>query len=144
MGNDLLPKGSGAHENGSTPLPAKYPRLQPILGLNFHYASIEWPTLSTIAAIMKIQIASDLHLEMHHDRVPPLADFRPVAARDVLVLAGDIGVYTHALRFIEDEARISPVIYVPGNHEYHTDWGRRATDWTGRVHHGLVHPFYAV
>ena len=96
--------------------------------LYFLLALVEWRTLSTIADIMKIQIASDLHLEMHQDRVPPLADFYPVAERDVLVLAGDIGVYTHALRFIEDEARISPVIYVPGNHEYHTDWGRRATD----------------
>ena len=71
---------------------------------------------------MKIQIASDLHLEMHHDGYPRLADSCPVVDRDVLVLAGDIGVYTHALQFIEDEAQILPVIYVPGNHEYHTDW----------------------
>ena len=100
--------------------------LDAISRLSFLLALVEWHAHSTIT-VMKIQIASDLHLEMQQDRVPPLADFYPVAERDVLVLAGDIGVYTHALRFIEDEARISPVIYVPGNHEYHTDWGRRAT-----------------
>ena len=77
---------------------------------------------------MKIQIASDLHLELHRDHLPPPEDFRPVADRDVLVLAGDIGTYTNALEFIEDEARISPVIYVPGNHEYYTNWGRKPTD----------------
>ena len=99
-----------------------------IQGLQLRYAPIEWRAHSTIAAVMRIQIASDLHLEMHNDRYPPLVDFVPVADRDVLVLAGDIGVYTQAVRFIEDEARISPVIYVPGNHEYHTNWGRRATD----------------
>ena len=77
---------------------------------------------------MKIQIASDLHLELHRNHLPPYEDFWPVADRDVLVLAGDIGTYTNALEFIESEAGISPVIYVPGNHEYYTSWGRRATD----------------
>ena len=77
---------------------------------------------------MKIQIASDLHLEGQPGHRPPPEDFVPVADRDVLVLAGDIGEYTNAIGFIKDEARTSPVIYVPGNHEYQTRWGRKATE----------------
>lgn len=89
---------------------------------------------------MRIQIASDLHLEMHREPYPPIRDFSRVADRDVLVLAGDIGTHTGALQFIEDEARVSPVILVPGNHEYYsrrthgeTDhaWGRIAKSTPG-------------
>ena len=81
---------------------------------------------------MKIQIASDLHVEMHRDNYPPIEDFRPVAERDVLVLAGDIGTHTNALRFVEDEARVSPVILIPGNHEYYSVHTRRETDYAWR------------
>ena len=42
---------------------------------------------------MKIQIASDLHLEMCSHHEPELHDFYPVEDRDVLVLAGDIGAH---------------------------------------------------
>ena len=64
---------------------------------------------------------------MRRDRYPTLADFCLVADRDEIVFVGDIGAYTHTLQFNEDEARISPVIYVPGDHDYHTEWGRGAT-----------------
>ena len=73
---------------------------------------------------MKIQIAFDLHLEKRRDYEPELHDFFPVEDRDVLVLAGDIGTYMQAWSFIEQELRRSPVIYVPGNHEYYS-WQTR-------------------
>ena len=73
---------------------------------------------------MKIQIASDLHLEMRPHYEPERHDFVPIEDRDVLVLAGDIGTYMTAWSFIEQELRRSPVIYVPGNHEYYS-WQTR-------------------
>ena len=81
-------------------------------------------TFAKAAAAMKIQIASDLHLEKRRDYEPELHDFFPVEDRDVLVLAGDIGTYMQAWSFIEQELRRSPVIYVPGNHEYYS-WQTR-------------------
>ena len=78
---------------------------------------------------MKIQIASDLHLEMRRPQpYPPIGDFSPVAGRDVLVLAGDIGVDLGAWPFIERELNRSPVIYVPGNHEYYSWQTHEDTD----------------
>ena len=73
---------------------------------------------------MKIQIASDLHLELRRGHQPEIHDFYPVDGRDVLVLAGDIGTYMNAWSFIEQELKRSPVIYVPGNHEYYS-WQTR-------------------
>ena len=72
---------------------------------------------------MKIQLLSDLHLEVH-------PEFRPVSApgADVLVLAGDIGSYQTGSLLADADfglARFSPlhgwptpVLFVPGNHEY--------------------------
>ncbi|MCY4477353.1 MAG: metallophosphoesterase [Gammaproteobacteria bacterium] len=77
---------------------------------------------------MKIQIASDLHLEMRRYNEPEIHDFYPVEDREVLVLAGDIGTYVNAWSFVEQELRRSPVIYVPGNHEYYTWQTREHTD----------------
>ena len=75
---------------------------------------------------MKIQLLSDLHLESHPDFMPS-----PAPGADVLVLAGDIGSYQtgSALEAAGDGdfglARFSPlhgwptpVLFVPGNHEY--------------------------
>ena len=81
-----------------------------------------------IPAGMKIQIASDLHLELCRDHQPEIHDFYPVDDRDVLVLAGDIGTYMNAWSFIEEELRRSPVIYVPGNHEYYSGQARECID----------------
>ena len=72
---------------------------------------------------MKIQLLSDLHLEVHpHYRPQPAPD------ADVLVLAGDIGSYQSGSRMAGDEFGLErfsprrgwpvPVVYVPGNHEY--------------------------
>ncbi len=72
---------------------------------------------------MKIQLLSDLHLEVH-------PHYRPVPApgADLLVLAGDIGSYQAGSQLADSDfglARFSPrhgwptpVLYVPGNHEY--------------------------
>lgn len=75
---------------------------------------------------MKIQLLSDLHLEANPDFMPS-----PAPGSDVLVLAGDIGSYQtgSALATAGDGdfglARFSPlhgwptpVLFVPGNHEY--------------------------
>ena len=72
---------------------------------------------------MKIQLLSDLHLEAQPDFAP-----RPAPGADVLVLAGDIGSYQKGSRLRDADfglARFSakagwptPVLYLPGNHEY--------------------------
>ncbi|WP_440106279.1 metallophosphoesterase [Acidovorax sp. BL-A-41-H1] len=75
---------------------------------------------------MNIQLLSDLHLEVHPHFVP-----EPAAGADVLVLAGDIGSYQPGSLLQDDDfglARFSPlpqyagwptpVLLVPGNHEY--------------------------
>lgn len=72
---------------------------------------------------MKIQLLSDLHLEAE-------PDFKPTQApgTDLLVLAGDIGSYQNGSQLSDHDfglARFSPrhgwptpVLFVPGNHEY--------------------------
>lgn len=72
---------------------------------------------------MKIQLLSDLHLEVHPGYAP-----RAAPDADLLVLAGDIGSYQAGSRLLDDDfglGRFSPrrgwpvpVVYVPGNHEY--------------------------
>ena len=75
---------------------------------------------------MQIQLLSDLHLEAHPQFRP-----EPVSNADVLVLAGDIGSYQDGSllegahfgleRFSplpQWGAWPTPVVFVPGNHEY--------------------------
>ncbi|WP_404301116.1 metallophosphoesterase [Alicycliphilus denitrificans] len=75
---------------------------------------------------MKLQLLSDLHLEAHPHFSP-----EPAADADILVLAGDIGSYQPGSLLPDEDfglARFSPlpqyagwptpVIFVPGNHEY--------------------------
>jgi len=73
---------------------------------------------------MKIQLYSDLHLESHPAFAP-----QPAPDADLLVLAGDIGSYQAGSALAQDPdfglARFSPrhgwptpVVFVPGNHEY--------------------------
>lgn len=74
---------------------------------------------------MKIQLLSDLHLEAH-----PHFTAQPTPGADLLVLAGDIGSYQPGSKLEDSDfglARFSPhhgwptpVIFVPGNHEYDT------------------------
>ena len=75
---------------------------------------------------MKIQLLSDLHLESNPGFAPQPAD-----RADVLVLAGDIGSYQSGSalpglgdadfglgRFSPRRGWPTPVLFVPGNHEY--------------------------
>ena len=72
---------------------------------------------------VNIQLLSDLHLEVHPHFVPI-----PAKGADVLVLAGDIGSYQTGSLLTADDFGLTrfsplhgwptPVLYIPGNHEY--------------------------
>ena len=72
---------------------------------------------------MKIQLLSDLHLEAHPHWQPT-----PSPGADLLVLAGDIGSYQGGSQLSDDDFGLTrfsprhgwptPVVFVPGNHEY--------------------------
>lgn len=72
---------------------------------------------------MNVQLLSDLHLEVHPHFVPQSAP-----GADVLVLAGDIGSYQDGSlladadfglgRFAPAYGWPTPVLFLPGNHEY--------------------------
>lgn len=79
-------------------------------------------------AHVKIQLLSDLHLEVH-----PNLHIGPAPGADLLVLAGDIGSYQPGSLLADSDfglARFSPlhgwpvpVMFLPGNHEYdHLDF----------------------
>jgi predicted phosphodiesterase len=80
---------------------------------------------------MKLQIMSDLHLEMHADRGAELIRELDPTGVDVLVLAGDIT----SARYYEDlENVFKPLarkyrhmLYVPGNHEYYKSSPKQVT-----------------
>jgi Icc-related predicted phosphoesterase len=67
---------------------------------------------------MKLQILSDLHLEMMK---PPHSWRIPETAAAVVVLAGDIGVGVSGVKWAvrETERLQKCAVYVPGNHEYY-------------------------
>jgi Icc-related predicted phosphoesterase len=70
---------------------------------------------------MRIQLASDLHLEFLAREFPGERLIAPAHAADVLVLAGDIGAGSAAVELFKDWP--VPVLYVAGNHEgYHESW----------------------
>ena len=64
---------------------------------------------------------------------------RPDASLDTLILAGDIGRHLLAREFVFREMTLSPVIYVPGNHEYYGLQNRVTVDglWKALA---AVHP----
>ena len=74
---------------------------------------------------MKIQLLSDLHLEAHPHWVA-----QPAPGADLLVLAGDIGSYQAGSLLTDSDFGLgrfsplsgwpTPVLFVPGNHEYDT------------------------
>ena len=66
--------------------------------------------------MMNIQVISDVHLEFGHFDIP-------TQDCDVLIAAGDIGVGTEGLEWLQTLE--IPVIYVAGNHEY---WGFEIND----------------
>jgi len=66
---------------------------------------------------MRLQLASDLHLELLARTWPQECQITPAPGAEVLVLAGDI---ERGLRAIERFARWPvPVLYVAGNHEFY-------------------------
>jgi predicted phosphodiesterase len=72
---------------------------------------------------MKIQLLSDLHLEAH-----PHWRATPAPGADLLVLAGDVGSYQTGSQLTDTDFGLgqfsaaqgwpTPVLFVPGNHEY--------------------------
>ncbi len=72
---------------------------------------------------MKIQLLSDLHLEAHPNWLA-----EPAPGADLLVLAGDIGSYQKGSGLLDTDFGLAqfspkhgwptPVVFVPGNHEY--------------------------
>lgn len=66
---------------------------------------------------MKIQIASDLHLEFLQRDFPGERVISPAPDADLLILAGDIGTGLLALSLFSNWP--VPVLYVPGNHEFY-------------------------
>ena len=67
---------------------------------------------------MKIQLASDLHLEMLQRDFPGERLIAPAYGADVLVLAGDIANGTQAIELFKDWP--VPVLYLAGNHEFYS------------------------
>ncbi len=66
---------------------------------------------------MKVQVASDLHIEFdrqnnHHYTI----DYSDA---DIIIFAGDIDTKTNGLRWIQQNIKDIPVIYVLGNHEFY-------------------------
>ncbi|HEY8605893.1 MAG TPA: metallophosphoesterase [Noviherbaspirillum sp.] len=86
---------------------------------------------------MKIQIASDLHLDLLQQRFPGYRVIAPADA-DVLVIAGDIHAGDGALATFADWP--VPVVYVMGNHEgYHHEYGELIAQLRARSAGTQVH-----
>lgn len=62
---------------------------------------------------MRLHILSDLHLEFEGFDPPPVD-------ADVVILAGDIGVGLQGVEWAAETFPETPVVYVPGNHEYYS------------------------
>jgi predicted phosphodiesterase len=80
---------------------------------------------------MRLQIMSDLHLEMHADGGAGLIRELDPTDVDVLVLAGDI---TMARHYPDLESVFKPlarkyhhILYIPGNHEYYKSSPKEVT-----------------
>lgn len=61
---------------------------------------------------MKIHFVSDIHLEFGNFKARDLG-------QDLTILAGDIGEGQRARNLVDEYKKISPVVYVMGNHEYY-------------------------
>jgi predicted phosphodiesterase len=64
------------------------------------------------SAIRRLRIFSDLHLEFFDWTPPP-------APADVIVLAGDISGGADGVRWARRQFPDTPIVYVPGNHEFY-------------------------
>jgi predicted phosphodiesterase len=76
---------------------------------------------------MKIQLASDLHLEFIEKKFPGARIIEPEVDADILVLAGDIHNGVKAVANFADWP--VPVVYLAGNHEFYGhDWAQTRAD----------------
>lgn len=76
---------------------------------------------------MRIQLASDLHLEFLESRCPGARLVHPAPGADLLVLAGDIHNGVKGIEAFADWP--VPVIYIAGNHEFYDhDWASTRQD----------------
>lgn len=66
---------------------------------------------------MRIQVASDLHLELLPEDLGTRLLVDPHPDAELLILAGDIHTGVEASRYFRDWP--VPVLYVPGNHEFY-------------------------
>ena len=63
-------------------------------------------------SLLRIRYMSDLHLEFSDFTPPPLE-------ADIVMLAGDIHTGTESLDWAARSFPETPVLYLPGNHEYY-------------------------
>lgn len=66
---------------------------------------------------LRIRVWSDLHLEMHRNRVV-LESFPLEVDTDLIILAGDIANGAHGVRWVTERYPDMPVAFVLGNHEF--------------------------
>ena len=72
---------------------------------------------------MRIQIASDLHLEFTGMECE--LDIVAMESRDLLICAGDVAERDRGHNWLNLQSKYSPVVFVAGNHEYYgtdIDW----------------------
>lgn len=75
------------------------------------------PLEMTDRRTLRIQLASDLHLELFEVSFPGERLIAPAPDADLLVLAGDVANGIRAIELFADWP--VPVLYVAGNHEYY-------------------------
>ena len=81
----------------------------------------------TDGRMLRIQLASDLHLENIEVRFPGERLITPAADADLLVLAGDVANGKRAIELFADWP--VPVLYLAGNHEFYDhNWETTRTD----------------
>jgi CRISPR/Cas system-associated endonuclease Cas1 len=83
---------------------------------------------------MKIQLASDLHLEFLGRELGHETLIMPMPEADVLVLAGDIHLSTRAVELFRNWP--VPVLYLAGNHEFYGNSWEQTRDDIRQACHG--------
>lgn len=87
---------------------------------------------------MKIQLASDLHIEFLAQRFPTETLIQPAPDADLLVLAGDIHRGTQAFELFHNWP--VPVLYLAGNHEFYGHaWAQTRVDLRKQCEGSNIH-----
>lgn len=80
--------------------------------MDISYESIDPSSQQSRDQHVKIRVLSDLHLEFQ--------DWNPPAVEtDIVVLAGDIHSGTRGIEWARRQFPVTPIVYVPGNHEFY-------------------------